>query len=398
MTDQTRREFMRTTGTVLAAAAAAGSAASPGAAGATAGSGTAPAITQLAPPDKQPPDLKVPQPKDPKKTVGYAIVGLGTLALNQILPAFAKAKLSRPVALVSGHPDKAKQVAQVYGINSKSIYTYDDYDKIRDNADVSAVYNVLPNHMHAEYTIRAARAGKHVLCEKPMAPTVADCEKMIAACRDANRKLMIAYRLHYEPYNMRAIEIMKRRELGKLLVIESSNVQDTKAPDIRLSKATAGGPLGDIGVYCINACRYLTQEEPAEVTAQMYQPADDPNFAEVPRDVVWTMSFPSGASSHCGVSFGGAGSRRYRVHCTDGWLDLENAFGYDGQELYTKKGNQKTQFELPHVDHFAAEMDHFSDCILNDKQPATPGEEGLADMKVIAAIQESARTGKRVKL
>ena len=378
--DQSRRDFIKTTGAaVLAAAAGAGA-----------------PTTQLAPPDAQPPNLKVPKPKT--NTVGYAIVGLGTLALNQILPAFKTSKLCRPVALVSGHLEKARQVADVYGIDPKAIYSYDNYERMADNKDINAVYVVLPNSMHAEYTIRAAKAGKHVLCEKPMAANVAECQQMIDACRAAQKKLMVAYRLHYEPYNRTAIEMCRRKEFGDLRFIESTNAQNTRAPNIRLSKKLAGGPLQDIGVYCINACRYLSGEEPVEVTGQIFQPSDDPNFAEVPRDVMWTMSFPGGISAHCGISFNSGGSRRYRVHGTGGWLDLEKAFDYSGQELRTNKGQLTTKHDLPYIDHFAAEMDHFAECVMQNKDPVTPGEEGLADMKVIAAIEEAARTGRRVKV
>jgi predicted dehydrogenase len=175
-------------------------------------------------------------------------------------------------------------------------------------------------------------------------------------------------------------------------------MQNTRPPNIRLSKALAGGPLGDIGVYCINACRYLTGEEPVEVTGQVYQPPNEPRFAEVPRDVVFTMSFPSGVHAHCGVTFGSSSSRRYRVHCTDGYIDMERPYGYRGQELRTYQQRKETRHELDAVNHFAAMMDHLSECVMQNKDPLTPGEEGLADMKVCAAIEESARTGTRVKV
>jgi predicted dehydrogenase len=390
-TDPTRREFMTTAsaGALAAAAAAAGAA---GAAGAA----TAPATTQLAPPDKQRPNLNVPRPQD--KPVGWAIVGLGQLALGEVMPAFRETKLSRPVALVSGHPDKAKQVAAFYGMDAKQIYNYENYDAIRDNPDVQAVYVILPNSMHAEYTIRAHRAGKHVLCEKPMAANVRECEEMIAAARAAQKKLMVAYRLRYEPFNKAAIEILRKRQLGEIILIDTHNVQNQRAPNIRLSKQLAGGPLGDIGVYCINACRYLTGEEPQEVTAQSYQPKDEARFAEVPRDYVFTMSFPSGAHASCAVSFGSSGSRHYRVLCADGYLDMTRPYGYRGQELRTYREQKETRHDLNSVNHFAAQMDHFSECILNNTDPLTPGEEGLRDHRVMAAIEEAAANGRRVKV
>ena len=201
----------------------------------------------LAPPDKQPPNVKLPEPVG--KTVGWAIVGLGQLALEEILPAFARAKLSKPVALVSGHPEKARKVAAAYGIDPKAIYNYETYDKLADNPAVDVIYVVLPNSMHAEYTVRGVKAGKHVLCEKPMATTPAECQQMIAAAATAKRKLMIAYRLHYEPYNRAAIDICRvTKQLGKLKSVTASNGQVTKAPNIRLSQALGGGPLQDVGV------------------------------------------------------------------------------------------------------------------------------------------------------
>src|SRR4051812_36263896 len=220
------------------------------------------------------------QPADRK--VGYAIVGLGELSLSQILPAFAKSKWCKPTALVSGHADKAKKAASQFGVDSKRIFNYDNFDEQLKNAqDVDVVYIVLPNSMHAEYTIRALRAGKHVLCEKPMSVTVDEAEKMCAAAKEAGKKLMIAYRLHYEPFNRRAIEMARKKEFGPIKVFESINYQNVRAPNIRLQKSTGGGPLGDVGVYCINAMRYITGEEPTEVTGMHYQPKDDDRFKEV---------------------------------------------------------------------------------------------------------------------
>lgn len=195
----------------------------------------------LAPPDKQPPDLKVPQPA-PRK-VGYAVVGLGELALDQVLPAFRQCRLSQPVALVSGHPTKARQVAAAYGIDPNNIYNYQNYERLSENRQVEAIYIILPNSMHAEYTIRSVKAGKHVLCEKPMAASVSEAEQMIAAAQRADKKLMIAYRLHYEPLTAKARELCQQRAYGEPQTISSSNCQQVKAPNIRLSKELGGKPV-----------------------------------------------------------------------------------------------------------------------------------------------------------
>ena len=354
----------------------------------------------LAPPDKQPPDLKVPQAQ---KKAGYAVVGLGKLALDEVMPAFGRSTRSKAAALVSGHPDKARRVAEAYGVAPASIYDYAGFARLRDDAAVDIVYVILPNSLHAEYTIKALEAGKHVLCEKPMAPTSAECERMIAAAKAANRKLMIAYRLHYEPYNLKVAELCRARALGRIKTFESSNGQTTKAPNIRLSKTLGGGPVQDTGIYSINAGRYITGEEPVAVTAFAHQPKDDPNFREVPESVSYTLRYPSGIIGHCDTSFGVSESRRFRVHCADGFIDLDPAFSYRGQRLRVKRGSSEgethdDEIVLKPVDHFAAEMDAFSTAVLDGGDVRTPGEMGLADVRIIEAIAEAARTGRAVEV
>src|SRR3954453_6711284 len=356
----------------------------------------------LAPPDAQPPSLKLPEAV--ARQAGWAIVGLGQLAVEEVMPAFGECRLSRPVALVSGHPDKARKVAEAYGLEPQNIYGYDSFERLADNPAVDVVYIILPNSLHAAFTIRALKAGKHVLCEKPMAVSVAECEQMIAAAQQADRKLMIAYRLHYEPFNRKGMELCTEKALGSVKTFSSSNCQNVTAPNIRLSATLGGGPVGDIGIYSINAARYCTGEEPVEVTAVAHQPKDDPRFREVPESVAFTLRFPSGVLAHCDCNFGTAVSRRYRVHCAEGVIDMDPAFDYRGLRLRVKEtkghGGETLDAEmlLPGVNHFAAEMDHFSDCVLTGKDPRTPGEEGLADMRVIAAIEEAARTGQTVRV
>ncbi len=355
----------------------------------------------LAPPDKQPPKLQLPETK---KKAGWAIVGLGELSLYEILPAFAKCEKSKPVALVSGHPDKAKKVAEHYGIKSDAIYNYENFDELAKNKDVDIIYIVLPNSMHAEYTIRGLRAGKHVLCEKPMAATVKESEDMIAAAKETKKELMIAYRLHYEPFNMKAMEICKSGALGKIKTFVSTNGQNVQAPNIRLSGELAGGPLGDVGVYSINAARYCLNEEPVEVFAHAQQPADDPRFREVPESVSFTMKYPSGVIAHCDASFGMGESRFYRVQGTEGYLRMDPAFSYRGTRLHLKLGDAKKgnaeakEIMLDAADHFAAEMDHFSSVVFGEETCRTPGSMGLADMKIVAALTKSYQTNQPVKV
>ena len=236
------------------------------------------------------------------------------------------------------------RVARAYGVPEKAIYGYDDYDKIADNEAIEVVYVVLPNSMHAEYTVRAFGAKKHVLCEKPMAADSKECAEMIGAARKAGKKLMIAYRLHYEPFNMKVIEMCRKKEFGPVRTFSSSNCQVVKAPNIRLSKKLAGGPVGDVGVYCINAARYVTGEEPVEVTAFENRPAD-PRFREVPQSVAFTLRFPSGALANCDCSFDASTSRFYKVQCRDGVIDMDPAFSYQGLRLSVETEQKKEQIQ-----------------------------------------------------
>jgi predicted dehydrogenase len=334
------------------------------------------------------------------KKIGWAIVGLGRLSMNQILPAFAKCEKSKVVAFVSGSPDKAARLAAQYRVESKNIYNYQNYDAIQSNPEIDAVYVVLPNSMHAEYTIRAAKAGKHVLTEKPMANTPQECEQMIAACREAKRKLMVAYRCRYEPYNQTLIKLAREGELGTIKVVVSDHGFNIGDPtQWRLKREFAGGgSLMDIGVYALQAARYSTGEEPTEISAMSYTTPNDPRFREVEETINFQLRFPSGALAQCTSSYGYAGQNRIRVIGSKGWAELEPATSYTGLRLRIRRGNVLEERDLGQRDHFMAEMDHFSECIINDKEPLTPGEEGWRDLKIMMAIYEAAKSGRNVRL
>lgn len=331
------------------------------------------------------------------KKLGWAIVGLGGLSLGEILPGFKECQFSKPTAVVSGDPAKAKRVAAQYGV--KHIYNYQDYDKLKDNPEVDIVYIVLPNGMHAEYTIRAIQAGKHVLCEKPMANTVEECQQMIAAAKTANKKLMIAYRCQYEPYNRAAIDLCKSGALGNLKEVISDHgfsIGDPK--QWRLNKKLAGGgSLMDIGIYSLNAARYLTGEEPFRISALSYSTPDDPRFKEVEETVNFMLRFPSGCLANCTSSYGYQGTNRIRVIGDKGFLDMEPATAYRGIRLRVTANGKYEEKKFETGSQFALEMDALSQNVLNNAAPRTPGEEGLADLKWITAIYESARTGRIVK-
>ncbi len=255
-----------------------------------------------------------PNPTPLNERVGFAVVGLGRLSLEQILPAFGQAKKARLVALVSGSPDKAKTVAAQYGVKPEHVYNYESFEKISANPEIQVVYIVLPNALHKEYVLRAAKAGKHVLCEKPMAVSSAEAQEMIDGCKQASRLLMIAYRCQYEPYNRHVIETVRSAKFGAIRFINAVNVQNMGAPDQwRLKKAMAGGgALPDIGLYCLNATRYLTGEEPVEIFARMYSPVDDSRYREVEETISFSLRFPSGIMANCAASYGMHESR-YRM-------------------------------------------------------------------------------------
>src|SRR5260370_1690818 len=346
----------------------------------------------------QQPQLIVPEP--PGEKLGWAIVGLGNLAIHQILPAFAQCEKSKVVALVSGHPDKANKLALRYGVNPKNIYNYGNYDSIKDNPEVDVIYIVLPNSMDAEYTIRGIQAGQHVLSEKPMANIPPDCQSMIDAARKADRKLMVAYRLRYEPFTQEMIRMAREQELGPVKIIQTSagfNIGDPN--QWRLKKDMAGGgSLMDIGIYALQAARYISGEEPMEINAMAYSTPGDPRFREEEGNINFQLRFPSGVLANCTSSYGCAYRSQFHALATKGWFQLDPGLSYSGLRMRVNRGNKIEEPSLGFRDHFASEMDHMSHCVMQNKQPLTPGEEGLRDLKIMMAIYEAARTGKTVKL
>ena len=376
--DLSRRRFLQTASGALMAAPLV-----------SAASGTATA---------QVPNIKLPEV--PGKKLGFALVGLGNLAINQLMPAFAKCQQSKLVGFVSGRPEKARQLAQVYGVDPKNIYNYDNYDSLANNPEIDVIYVVLPNSMHPEYTIRALKASKHVLCEKPMANTPQECEQMIAAAKAASRKLMIGYRVRYEPYNQAMIKMAQdTAEMGPTRVILADSGFNIGDPtQWRLRKAMAGGgSLMDIGIYSLNAARYLSGEEPVEVNAMMHSTPNDPRFAEVEENITFQLRFPSGLLANCTSSYG-VNLGRFRVFKPRGSFELDPASSYTGLRMRVFRGGNIEERTMPQRDHFALEMDHFSASIMNNTDPLTPGEEGLKDLKVMMAIYEAARGGRTIRL
>ena len=341
-----------------------------------------------------------PPPFDaPESRVGFAIVGIGRLTLDEIMPAFGRTKHCRPVGLVSGDRDKALKLARQHGIREDAVYDYRDFDRIAQNPEIEVVYIVLPNSLHAEYTVRAAKAGKHVLCEKPMAVSVAECEQMISACAAADRKLMIAYRSQYEPMNRAIVDMVRRKKFGTLKEFIATNSQNQGDPtQWRLKNALAGGgAMPDVGVYCLNAARFVSGEEPSEVLAWMDSTPNDPRFREVEETMHFLLRFPSGFQATCHTSYGTHRSAFMRVMGSEAWAELDPAFDYRGLRLRVNEvegGKRRTvEPQIEEKDQFALELDHMADCVRANRTPHTPGEEGLQDHRVMAAIYASARAG-----
>jgi glucose-fructose oxidoreductase len=338
----------------------------------------------------------------PARPLGYAIVGLGGYGLRVIIPQFANCEHSRLVAVVSGDAAKAKRVAAEHGLSERSIYSYENFDTIRDNPDVDIVYVCLPNSMHAEYTIRAAKAGKHVLCEKPMAVSVAECEAMIAACKAANRKLMIGYRIHFEPFNLEAMRLARAGEAGKIRYVRSEHGFVQRDPSLwRLKRALAGGgSLMDMGVYSLQAARYMTGEEPVAVTARESTDRRDPRFTEVEDIIDWTLEFPSGAIASC-QSMYSANQNHILLMGEKGRIELEPATRYEGNHMWLGKDGREREVTPPPgpaKTQFAGQLDHMAQCVRTGRESIVSGEEGLRDMRIVEAIYRSAREGRTIRL
>ncbi|HMJ64569.1 MAG TPA: Gfo/Idh/MocA family oxidoreductase [Candidatus Binatia bacterium] len=325
--------------------------------------------------------------------LGFALVGLGSLSTNQIAPALQKTKHCRLAGIVTGTPAKEQIWADKYNIPRKNIYNYENFDRIADNPDIDVVYVVLPNAMHGEYTIRAARAGKHVLCEKPMEVSARKCEEMIEACKKAKRQLAIGYRCQFTPHHLEMMRLAREKVHGAVKVIEASfgfRIGDPTQWRLKHDLA-GGGALMDVGIYALQGARYVSGEEPVEVFATETK-TDRAKFKEVDESIAWSMRFPSGVIANCGTTYLVGGMNRLFAGAENGWFQLDPAYSYGGLQGKTSKGDM----DLPQVDHFAAEMDDFANCIIKNKPTKVPGEEGLRDIRVTSAIYESIRKGKPV--
>ena len=308
------------------------------------------------------------------RKLGYAIVGLGGYGLGRIIPQFQNCQHSRLVALVSGDPAKARKVAQEYGVPERGIYSYSDFDRIRDNPDIDIVYICLPVFMHAEYTIRAAQAGK---------------------------KLMIGYRSRFEPHNVEAIRLARAGAIGNIRYFRSEHgFVAGDANTWRMKKAqSGGGSLMDIGIYALQAARYMTGEEPVAVFAKETTNRSDPRFREVEDMIDFQLEFPSGAIGSC-MSMYSANRNQFVLMGDKGRIELEPATAYSGQRMWVgQERSDKTEVKPPpgpYANQWVGQLDHMAQCIMQNREPLVPGEEGLRDIRIIEAVYRSAREQKRI--
>jgi predicted dehydrogenase len=385
--DFSRRQFLQDAGWGLAAAELVLEGARPASAART-----------LPAPEQEQPLVSGPQ-------LGWAVVGLGDLALGRLLPSFRACRQSRLVALVSGHADKARAVAGRYGLDPRYAYTYKDWNALGDNAAIDAVYLALPNGLHAEFAARAAQVGKHVLCERPLAATPAEGQAMLDACRQAGKQLMVAAPSRFEPGHRALLELARRPDFGPLrsVVTEHGRTLDPRQPRDRwrMSKALAGGgALTDLGLDGLQAARALAGEDPVEVSAMLHGMAGDPRFQEVEEAVHYTLRFPGGVLASGTASYGTAPVARCRACTRDGWLELAPDGSSPRLRVCQATGAEAKveDRKIEEKNLYVLTLDHFADCIRTGRPPLTPGEEGLKDLKILKAIYEAARTGRTVKI
>lgn len=344
------------------------------------------------------PSLTAAEPKNPasssSRKLGVALLGLGGYSAGQLGPALQETQRCRLSAVVTGTPAKAERWQKKYDLPTSCLYNYENFDRIAENPDVDIVYVVTPNGLHRDFVVRAAKAGKHVICEKPMATTVEDCDAMIAACQDAKRKLSIGYRLHFEPHNLEVARLGRSKELGAIKKIEAYDAFSSRGGTWRFDpKLAGGGPLMDVGIYCVQAACYASGEEPIGVTAKFPPKTDPERFREIEETITWTMEFPSGALADCMTSYNQS-ANLLRVEAAEGWVELSPAYSYRGIGGKSSRG----KLDFPQVNQQALQMDGFAACILEDKPTIVPGEMGRRDVRILVAIYEAARTGKRVDL
>jgi predicted dehydrogenase len=325
------------------------------------------------------------------KRVGFAVVGLGHISERAILPAFRHAKKSRLVALVSSDPKKAKRLASKF--HASRYFTYDRFEDCLRNPEVEAVYIATNNSTHMDFTLRAAAAGKHVLCEKPLANNVLECRQMVEACRENNVKLMTAYRKYFEPAALDLKKLLASGKLGRLKIIHSAFTFNLPAAQVwHLSRELAGGgSLLDVGIYCINTIRWLTGMEPA--AAEAYSWTTDPErFKEVEESISFQLTFPDGLYMQASSSFAAEKASFLQIHAEKGWVALNPAYAYNEERrLFGQIGSKWFGKVYKPIEEFHLEIDHLAACIRAGRKPEPDGVTGLRDVAIMQAIYEAAK-------
>lgn len=331
------------------------------------------------------------------KQLGVALVGLGNYATNQLAVGLEKTKYCKLAGIVTGTPSKKIAWQKKYSIGDEHCYTYDTFEKIAKDKDIDVIYIVLPNSMHPEFVKRAAKLGKHIICEKPMANSVKDCEEMIAACKAGGVDLAVGYRLHYEPFNIEAMRLGQKEVFGKLNYLNTDFGFKIGDPtQWRLKKELAGGgPLMDVGIYCVQAARYVTGKEPVSVTAQFGPVTDKERFSEVEESISWQFQFDGGPVV-AGYSSYKTNVERLYASAENGWFELSPAYGYGPIKGRTKEGSM----DFPIVHQQANQLDGMAKNWLDGNRipDHASGKEGLQDVRILMAIYEAARTGKSIKI
>ncbi|MBX7125091.1 MAG: Gfo/Idh/MocA family oxidoreductase [Cyclobacteriaceae bacterium] len=329
-----------------------------------------------------------------KGQLGVALVGLGYYSTDLLAPALQLTTQCKLTGIVTGTPAKAELWQQRHELAGKNIYNYSTFDTIANNPDIDVVYIVLPPSMHAEYTIRAANAGKHVWCEKPMAVSVAECEAMINACRKNKVALSIGYRMHHEPNTQQIIRFAREKKYGAVRkVFAAAGYHEGRRDHWKQKRSMGGGALMDMGVYSLNAARYATQAEPIAVTATQSTTRPD-IYREVDETTTFDLEFPNGTTAHCETSFG-KGMNDLRVECTNGWYALSPFQAYSGVRGVTSDG---IRLEAAIENEQTTQMDDDALAIMQGKKMLVPGEEGLRDIRIVEAIRKSVAGKSRVVL
>jgi predicted dehydrogenase len=327
-----------------------------------------------------------------KEKLGIALVGLGSYS-RELASALKETKHCRLAGIVTGEEEKKEIWRKKYDLPDKNIYDYENFDSIKDNENIDVIYIALPNSMHAEYVIHAAATGKHVICEKPMAITVEECDSMIGACKNAGVMLSVGYRLHFEPYNLEMIKLARQKSYGEIKTIEAAHSLANPTGWRLEKKLAGGGPLMDVGIYCVQAARDVTGMEPLAVEAFEGRKKDKEKFKTVEESLTWRMEFPNGIIADCSSSYSKA-ENYFRVDAENGWFELSPAYSYRGIKGKTSDG----EMDLPQVNQQANQMDDFALAIMNKRPSPVPGEMGRQDVKILQAIYQSMEKGVRIEI